>query len=135
MTDKLDNAAAKALDKIVSGIDGMTVKLSALADKYGPEVVDSGLWVVRVNGIKGIIAGFCLLAVSYVLSRLASRCWRKDPEEYGTFDREDWKFAGSFVFVACALFFAGALWFLFDPWVWVSVFEPKLWIAKKIMGL
>lgn len=55
----------KIQDKVVSMLDALQQGTTTLGDKlvkYTPDVVDAGLWVIRIDGIQEIaIAIFCLL--------------------------------------------------------------------------
>lgn len=135
MSDKLDASAAKVLDKISEGTEAAVTKLGAMADKYGPEVVDSALWVVRVNGLQTLAfaaAGFLLGAVSFAL--FARPIWRWMLKHLDETDGSVLLPLVAFWCATGALAFGNAL-TLLNVWHWVAIFEPKLWVAKRLLNI
>jgi hypothetical protein len=144
MTDKLDASAAKALDKLTDGADAIIAKLGTIAEKYGPEVVDSALWVVRVEGIRELVTSAVGLAICI---GSAYACWRilnahviatkaDKGRSYDFFDLNPGIFmpTGMIGLTAVGLAVASTL-TLTNVWHWVAIIEPKLWVAKRLLGL
>jgi hypothetical protein len=148
MADKLDNAAATALDKIVSATDAMVAKLATLADKYGPEVIDSALLVVRLDGVKTILMGIVFAALAgagafawrrlFRAYRPVAAAWSQywashTPRPKESDDPYIFGLIGLAVAsVVCAI---AAVVHLLDFWAYVAIAEPKLWVAKRLLGL
>lgn len=148
MADKLDAAAAKALDRLTDGADAVIAKLGTLADKYGPEVVNSALWVVRVDGISNVASNLVGAAIGGSVAYVAFRWVRGHIAAQKAAHRETHRgfdltldadpgvcifgsvagVAGATAVVVCTVKFL-------DIWNWVAIFEPKLWVAKKLLGL
>lgn len=146
MADNLDASAAKVLDKLSEGAEAVVAKLGTMAEKYGPEVVDSALWVVRVNGIQELVSrlaiGVFFGAVFYVLARKVAAHIAENKARVAAkgraFDVTDCDpFVVVFIGGSAAISGVGAAIALIgmtDVWRWVAIFEPKLWVAKRLLG-
>lgn len=134
MTDKIDASVSKAIDKLMSGAETVVSKVTALGEKYGPEVVDAGLTVVRLNGLKDLIVGLVFLTCAASLVVLARYLFRRSGREKG--DARDGCIAvGCVVSVVAAFGIGGAAERLLDIWTYTAIIEPKLWVAKRLLGL
>jgi hypothetical protein len=145
MSDKLDASAAKALDKITDSADAIVAKLGTLADKYGPEVLDAALMVIRLKGVGSVATGLfsavlTFFALRYGLrlaaegKRISNIWWM--PETPASAPDGTWQIV--FGVVLCCAACAGALISfvcLTDLWTYVAIIEPKLWVAKRLLGL
>ena len=128
MADKFSDAAAIALDKLTN-----------LAEKYGSEVTDAALLAVRVNGASSLVLGVLALTfaagaayAAYWFGKKVNETLKDDP--YGSGDVP--LMAASIVagFVSAVAGLIGST-MLLDVWNWVAIVEPKLWIAKRLMGI
>lgn len=132
-SDAMDTAVTKLTAAIEAGIKAV----GTLGEKYGPEVIDSALWVVRINGINNILSNVLgvVLAAGTVWV-----CWHYGLKEWRAHDdKENTNPAiimstsfgilfGSIIFIICASS-------VLNIWHWVAIFEPRLWIARKLLGL
>lgn len=130
----VDEKAVELMDRTADAFEAFAGKIDTLATEYGPEVVDTVLWVARIDALQ-ILSATLLLAVLALLFGLATKPiagWTKkiDP---------DWDsplpLLGYLSGAACIVLGFIALLRVFDPWPWVGVVEPQLWIAKQILGL
>lgn len=140
MSDKLEASAAKALNKLTTATEAVVAKLGTLAEKYGPEAIDAGLWVVRVNGLRDLAFSALWLGLSGVLLFwLAPKLWARATAYNEANPRDIWhverRIPGVLLYVLGAFTGAIAAFCFFDVWTWVAIFEPKLWVAKKLLGL
>ena len=131
MTDKLE---AKAIELV----DQLSAKLATLAAQYGPEVVDAGLAVARLAAAKMLIPGAIAVIVCIAACRYACALWARGKQAGESLDGEH---------VPCRLFAAiasGAVSaiaaliatvHLQNPFAWAGIFDPKLYIAARILGL
>lgn len=138
MSDALENKAVEILDKSQAAVATFADKLGDMAKQYGPEVADAALTMARIDAVNylliSIISGvICLALYHFVVRRLW--VW-----SLGYKDKE--RFADGSEYIPTVLasivlaFFSSVVIFrLFNLWAWVGVFEPKLWIAKKVLGL
>lgn len=149
MSDKLDASAAKALDKITNAVDAVVAKLGTLAEKYGPDVVDSALWVIRLDGIQtiaiGVVFGLVSLACGmawrklYAAYKPVAAEWRHYYRSSSTTrperDENDYQIGLTILAIITAGLFIVAAIHLLSFWSYVAIFEPKLWVAKRLLGL
>lgn len=114
-------------------MDELAKRIAALADQYGPSVIDAAKEAARMqaySSVQGHIIGLILCAALILLARW---CWRKNVT-----DDTDIPFGR---IGACILFGIGgivgtvAITGLTDPWLWSTFKNPELWIAKKTLGL
>lgn len=132
MSDKLEDKAVEILDKADVAISTFADKLGELAKQYGPEVADAAFALARIDAISTLLTPFlCLVLCSAALRWAWKPAWEwSDKDKYG--DRE---FA---VFMGLCVLGVGVLtsfFMLADVWAWVGIFEPKLWLAKRVLGL
>lgn len=151
----MSNAADQAIEKLTTAIEAGIKGIGTMAEKYGPEVIDSALWVVRLNGLQWLILGAILAAAGVTLLVLSWREWRAMRpaiEKYEAYEkaRDEWLNgkgarpdgvqrpdegkAGIPGMIGVGLC-ATSIIFLGSIWNWVAIFEPKLWVAKKLLGL
>ena len=128
MADTFSDAAAAALDKLTN-----------LADKYGSEVTDAALLAVRVNGASSLVSGGLALAfaagaayAAYWFGKKASETRKDDPYGSGEVPLLAGAIVAGFVSVVAGLIGSTML---LNVWNWVAIVEPKLWIAKRLMGI
>lgn len=131
--------ADKMLDKAANMAEQIAGKMAALAEKYGPDVVNAGLAVIRIDGAQSLVVGFVLLGVVVTICVLgykhAKRGHVKRAEK--VIDMDTFGFGYIFPVTAggvLAFFMAlGCADRLFSIWNWVQVFYPELYIAKRII--
>lgn len=119
---------SKIEDKAIDLLD----KLEQLAVKYTPEVIDAALSAVQLTAISTLIYGFLCLAFIFVWLKAAIR----KGKEYA--ENEDTELVGILTtvsVVAVLIPFIYVLLSIFSVWTWVSLFNPKLGLAHKILGL
>lgn len=137
MSEAVDQKAVELMDRAANAVEAFAGKLGNLSEQYGPEVADAALAVARVeagNALLGQVvglAGIFLIAVLAVKGiRAAWRCddARRDPEVKPIF------------LCLVGIPSTGAvlvLWFTVVGTIWpvIGLIEPKLWIAKQVLGL
>jgi len=135
MSDKLE---AKALELV----DQLSAKLATLATQYGPEVVDAGLAVARLDAAQKLIAGAACAVVTVVAGRFAARKGipafaQARVSECGWSDSKClWFWFGSAAPLALATAASlAAASRLLSVWTWAGIFDPKLYIAARVLGL
>lgn len=128
---KIEDKAVDIMDKAMVGAEKLSEKLAQLAEQYGPDVVDAGLAVARVTAAQKLLYGLIAVIGSTAFFWIARYLVRKVRDE--NWD-EFFGIGGIFISGALGLFFAiGGLIDLLSIWNWVGVFEPKLWIAHRIL--
>lgn len=126
----------EAISKLTAAAEVTVAKLGTLGQKYGGEVIDAGLWVVRIHAVADLLWGLALagaaLASFLTFRRLipwAKSVVAKDPES-------DWAWIPVVLSLVVVFpFGVSSAMRLFDIWNWVAIFEPKLWVAKRLLGL
>lgn len=137
----LEQKTVELLDKAEKGVALLTDKLAEIGQQYGPQVVDAGLAVARIEAAQGLVLGVPLVCVAIAAARyapsqfaLSSEITKAKDERYGR-DEEVSTFIRGVVSTGvggvCGVW---GLILTLDLWRWVGVLEPKLWIAHKILG-
>lgn len=127
-----DEIAERTLDMVES----FAVKLESLAVEIGPEVGELTLTAARVDAINEIFpavlfAGLGTLLIYFLLRRIQKYYKKERPS-----DAED---IGAVLSGVCAALLAIPTIVYTESWLsiwpWVGLYEPKLWIAYKLLGL
>lgn len=124
-----------AASKII--VDGVT--------EYGPMVVDSVLWVVRIDALQHIILSWLVIGV-FVFA--AAKLFKTAKDYKGRFYREDTMHWSNWEAKKChgndmilALVSAVVALFIFcvspasNVWKYVAVVKPELYLVKKTIDL
>lgn len=112
-------------------------KLDALATQYAPEVVDSAIGIMQVSGASKIILGLlglCFVcAIAFSVCKGVKYCAKKQEEN------REWEAGAPIIITLGVIFSVGiliaSLTALLNVWNWVAMFDPKLALAQRIMGL
>ena len=124
MSEKLEEKALELLNRF-----------DDLAVQYTPEVIDAAIEVVRFNGLSEIFQGVVGLLVFWFAGRASFRLIRKEMvADIHEFNIGDTVF-GIFVGIAAVIGLIEAMSGLLDTWNWVAIFNPKLVLAKQVLGL
>ena len=119
------------IELIDKRLDAMADKLSELAAQYGPEVTDAVLAVTRLQGFEYLIYGVLFFIPSFLIARYAWYSFLKEGYKNKDIDEIG---PGLIIGAVSTLGFLITASNLFDIWVWVAIFEPKLFIAHKILS-
>ncbi len=123
-------------DKAISILN----KLEALTTQYTPEVMDAAITSVKVTATGNLVMGFIGLGAAFAVLWLAknftTHCRAKRQEDGWM---SNWDVGAALTFfisgVISGIMAVFSIWTLFDVWNWVAVFNPKLALAHKILGL
>lgn len=140
MTNEVTNAAIKAVssdavqNKLVSMLDALQQGAFTVGNaviKYSPDVANTMLDVIRINGIQTLIYNTLLLTGSLGLFYYIKKSWSKS-----WFDEYAGPTAAGvlgciFIIISNAMFINSTG--LFNIWNWIEVFQPKLWIAHEVI--
>lgn len=131
MSDTLENKAVEILDKSQAAIAGFADQLQELAKQYGPDVADAALMMARIDAAQGLVGGVVAAVITWVcFVSTRSLIKKAKAQPYEMWD------VGAIIVGVCGAFAAlVAVLTLADIWRWVGIFEPKLWLAKRILGL
>lgn len=136
MADNSIDSTSKLLDKAGEMADNIASKMTSLAEKYGPDVVDAGLAVVRIAGLQSIMTGLvCGIFAALILRYISWPCVAKTKTQYNN-DPQDFPFwILGVVFPIIPSFFL-LLEFVSrvaNIWNWIQIFYPQLYVAKRIL--
>jgi hypothetical protein len=112
-------------------MDELAKRFAALAEQYGPKVVDAALSAARTEAYSQLAAaamwGVLALAIAIGGRFIWSQGVKYDEDGLRVAACGMWGFAAF-----CSLF---VIWTFIDPWTWTTISNPELWIAKKAFKL
>lgn len=130
-SDAIQNKVVSMLDALQNG----AVEVGTQVVKYTPDVIDAGLWVIRIEGIQALVFSLSFLLPLWLLHPFAKRslAWaqaatKEDDDNFPSF------LLPIILYGIVILFAAQAFYILTNIWSWVAVFEPKLYLAKQIIA-
>jgi hypothetical protein len=119
--------------KLVNMLDALqngVAEIGNTAVKYAPDVMDAALQVVRIDGIQNVATALYLFVLGCISLGNVKRFYKKAVED--SWD-SCWCVAPIGAVLAGGVLLIQAMATLTNIWVWVSIFEPKLYIAKQII--
>jgi len=122
------------MDRIENHVVTLTEKLAEIAEKYGPDVINLGLDVVRLTGAAPLFLGLvCAIATPILIWSSFHWCRKFEAAPY---EDQDVCLFGAVPSIGFSLVtFIISLITLLDFWNWVAVFYPVAYLARKVMGL
>lgn len=165
MSEAIDQKAIELMDHAASAVESFAAKLDTLVTELGPEVVNLALSVARIDAASyaltnGAVCG--LLVAAFAFGSSQAKKWHAEYAPYSKGSRlymqnhRDEKEAEgldlmrahgplcirhgalTITSIVAAIFALGIALTrnaFTDIWPWVGIIEPKLWIAKSILGL
>jgi len=102
-----------------------------LAEKFRPAVADAAKGAVVAAVYSNLVGSLVALALAGVFYRIGRcLCNTEDPDGMGA----GILFGGLALLIslisACVF-----VWCWIDPWTWIALQHPEIWIAKKAFGL
>lgn len=139
------SATDEAITKLTTAMETAIKTLGTLGEKYGPEVVDAALSVIRINGAANVFQGLVALAVAVVAFKYGRSLLVRGNEISRTYwlpstpssapSGTPQQVSGVVLLVASGVGALAAFFTLTNIWHLVAIFEPKLWVAKRLLGL
>ena len=109
-------------------MDELAKRFADLAEKYGSNTTDAALGAARVEAFSSLTKGVLLIFIGGIFLWCARYLWRK-------WHNEGWDeitLAPFIIYFALgATLISFGIWALLDPWTWVALNHPELWLAKK----
>lgn len=148
MSDAIENKAVEILDKSQAAVGLFADKLGEMAKQYGPDVADAALQMARVDAAQGLVYGTLCGLAAITCAYYGRWFWKTSRAAHNYYqltstpvsDRSC-EVSGNFSTLSTLSALMGigftiaAIALLSDIWRWVGIFEPKLWLAKRILGL
>ena len=115
-------------------MDEISKRFAELAQQYGPQVIEAAKQAVVVEAYSTLFSSIIKLCLAAAFAGIGLRLIKMFPE----FD-DDWllppRFVG-FSFLAISLIpLIMGVWNWIDPWTWVAMNHPELWLAKQILHI
>jgi hypothetical protein len=114
-------------------MDELAKRFSELAQQYAPNVVEAALQATRVEAHSTLVGSFMWFGWAMLCLFIGRYCWRKNVCD--DLDMPFGRIGAGILFCVAAGFFAIAIWSWVDPWTWVALNHPELWIAKKALRI
>lgn len=147
-TDKAIEVASKAVDKVsnvdtsplqeklVSMLDALqegAIQIGNTAVKYAPDVGEAVLAITRINSLAELVPAILTVIAACICFKYYMRLWSWSKK----IANEECDGFVYIVPVTFTIFYVAVTNFavrtLIDVWLWIGVFEPKLYIAKQIV--
>lgn len=131
---KDNEVALKVIDKLEDHIADLSAKFVEIGEKYGPDVINLGLDVVRLTGAAPLFLGLiAAIATPLLIWSSLHWCAKFKATEYDEQDQYLFFIVPSMVGSVAA--FVISLVNLLNFWNWVAVFYPVAYLARRMMGL
>lgn len=123
-----DDAVQTTVIRMLDALQNGAVEVGHTVVKYTPDVVDAALWITRIDGIQQVLSFIFLSALSIPFI-LAGKKIKKLP----SYDINGYWGVPSIFYAVAGLLLLSALNVILNVWIWIEIFEPKLYIAKQIV--
>lgn len=110
-------------------MDKLAQQISDLAAYYGPQVHDNAFLAVQVDSVRDLLVMVLLFIFAAGLLFVSVKVSKSE-------DMND--FGGPLIFISGAFGLACAvsgLCILFDPWTWIPLFRPDLYLAHVALHI
>jgi hypothetical protein len=131
--NETDKAVASVADRLGDKALEYLNALEQITKQYAPDVVDAAMGVVQISAAGTLIKAFAICLGIFLFWRFAAkpltRIYNNSPE---------WDLPAGAALVAGAIA-SGigaiiAVVLLLNIWVWTALFNPKLYLAYKLLG-
>lgn len=107
-------------------------KIVDLADQYGQPAIDATLAAARTEAASYLASAPLKLGIAGLAAYVAFRLIKAAMESDVSDEIPRWAGGIACIFVAFVTCTMG-IWSLIDPWVWVTLFSPEVYIAKRLL--
>ncbi len=114
-------------------MDKLAEKMAELAEKFGPDVINAVRGATKMEAISTLAGSFIALAFAIAFTKAGLFLWNKNVQD--DMDNSMVKFFAGLLLATATIPAAFAVWAWLDPWTWTAIFNPDLYIAKKIFKL
>lgn len=125
------------MDQAIQLITQFGTKLSELAVQVGPEVFALAMSAIVVAHLGKLLTGFIMVAFGGVGLYMAFRCFRKGVERSRAGRDGSGYVFGVVIFgsVGGVVFCVGLFEHVLNIWNWAALYDPRLVVAKRVLGL
>ena len=130
-------AAASAATNVFEAASNI---LTTAVDKYGQQVVDAVLWVVRIDAIQSLVTWWIIFSCSvgfiyWVVTGFTKRKWWEQLDDVAD---QGGGMMGGFLVIGCII--SGVMTFvsashITDVWTYTAVAKPELYLAKQAVDI
>ncbi len=114
-------------------MDEIAKKLAELAEKYGPHTIEAVRGATQIEAYSTLAGGVMSITIACIVGKCGLMLWNTQNKD--DFDRPMIRGAGVvFAVIALIIAMVGIRAFA-DPWTWVAINNPDLWIAKRVFKL
>lgn len=114
-------------------MDELAKRFAELAEKYDPNVIHTALEAARMEAYSNLVSNFFWLITGGIILLGARWFWQMKIED------DDYKGCARVfgVFLGCVavIIIIASIANFADPWLWATLKNPELWIAKKVLKL
>jgi len=111
-------------------------KLDKLATQYAPDVMESALAAVQVSAVGNLVMSVAAILFVVVVGYVCLKYWRHSHTDESSYESETICEAITVVYIVLGfIVLAVCIIQISDVWNYVAIFNPKLALAHKILGL
>lgn len=114
-------------------MDELAKRMMELAEKVGPEAMAAARGAVRVEAYSTLVSTICFIIAAFVFYKAAIYLWAY--QSTSQYSMGESKFFAGILFTTVVILVWIAVWNVIDPWTWVALNNPDLWLAKKVLKL
>lgn len=134
VVDTLDSSITTLtpmLNTIMQQLDNTVQAAVGAGMKYAPDVINLGLTVVRIDCLEDVVDAMASLLGLYILYRFVKWCGKLAKDDRGGNPLPIFGLIFGCVGAICAA--GNAFFSLINVWMYVGLFEPKLYIAHLLV--
>jgi hypothetical protein len=110
-------------------MDELAKQFAELATKFGPQVSDAAKQAVVTTVYSQLVGSVIPLAISVIFLKAGQWLWEQDDDD--GFLKLFACLAWGVTLVSISVF----CWQWIDPWTWIALNHPELYLAKRAFGL
>lgn len=108
-------------------MDELAKRFADLAEKYGPHVYNAAIEAARMEAYSNIRINLVCIVVGGLMVWQGRKLYNKNEEEIS--------FGGGLMVAIGGLIAVIGIGAMLDPWIYATIHNPELWLAKRAFGL
>ena len=110
-------------------MDELAKQFSQVAEQYAPQVINASLMAAQISALSAMAGGLIAFVIAGTLWRVGKFVWQKG-------DKDDILYVPAcLAYGSAGIAFCIGVWSFVDPWVWIALTRPEIYIAKRALGL